>query len=107
MIPVPGANENIPQHMYFSNLVVPKIQMKINHEKKSRIADPNVDMYIAWFNEIKKVRFEYKEKIDRFDAETQFTKNVGNLFLVGVDITMIKDKYVTCEFDHEPDETNS
>ena len=25
MIPVPAANENIPQHMYCSNLVMPKI----------------------------------------------------------------------------------
>ena len=49
---------------------MPKIRMKIDTEKKSRIPDPNVDMYIAWFNEIKKVKFEYKDKIDKFDAET-------------------------------------
>ena len=102
MIPVPGMNENIPQHMYFSNLTRPKIQMKIDHTLRNRIADPNVEMYIAWFNELKKVNIEYKQRIDRFDATTKFTKDIGNRFLVGLNISINKDGYVFCEFNHEP-----
>ena len=90
--------------MYFSNLVTPKISMKIDTENKSRIADPNVEMYIAWFNEIKKVNLEYKDRIDKFDATTQFTRDIGNQFLIGINISMIREKYITCEFDHEPEE---
>lgn len=52
--------------------------MKIDQDNKSRIADPNVEIYVAWFNEIKKVNLEYKDKIEKFDATTQFTRNIGN-----------------------------
>lgn len=44
--------------------------MRISHEERNRIADPNVEMYIAWFNEVKKVKLQYKQKIDKFDATT-------------------------------------
>jgi hypothetical protein len=70
MIPVPGMSSQIPPHIYVSNLTMPKILLKVNYDVKSRIADPNVDIYIAWINEIKKVNLEYKERIDRFDATT-------------------------------------
>ena len=92
------------EHMSNSNLVFPKILLKQNLEKKSRIADPNVDMYIAWFNEIKKVQFEYKPKIDKFEAETSYKYSTGNIFIVGMNISMLKDRFITCEFDHELDQ---
>lgn len=59
-IPVPGVNPNIPAHMYVSNLTMPKIQMRQNFDSKSRIADPNVELYIVWMNEMKKVSLEYR-----------------------------------------------
>ena len=102
MIPVPEANPNIPQDLYYSNLTKPHIQIKVNHENRSRIADPDVEMYIAWFNEIKKVNLEYKQRIDAFDATTQFTKDMGNKFIVGMNNSVIKDKYIFIDFEHEP-----
>lgn len=103
MIRVPETNPNLPSHIYVSNLAKPKIQMRVDTENRNRITDPNVEMYIAWFNEIKKVKLEYKPRIDKFDAVTQFTKDVGNKFVVGLNIKMLKDKYVWCEFAHEPE----
>ena len=85
-----------------SNLSKPKIQMSIKTTDKSRVADPNVELYIAWFNTLKKVNLEYRERIDKFEANTQFTKDMGNVFFVGHSTQMIKNHYVFCEFDHEP-----
>lgn len=107
MIPCPQANPNIPQHMYVSNLTMPKIQMRIDHDNKSRIADPNVEIFVAWFNEVKKVSLEYKHKINKFDATTKFTKDVGNKFLCGLNINMLKKKYILCEFDHSDSQSVS
>jgi len=106
MIPIPGVNPNIPPHMYVSNLTMPKILLKINHDNKSRIADPNVEIYIAWVNEIKKVNLEYKQRIDRFDATTQFTKDMGSKFIAGLNTCMLKERYTVLEFDHVPESEN-
>ena len=86
---------------------MPKIQMSIKTVERSRIADPNVEVYIAWFNTLKKVNLEYKEKIDKFEANTQFTKEVGNIFIAGHSTQMIKHHYVFCEFNHEPSQDDS
>ena len=86
---------------------MPKIQMSIKTVERSRIADPNVELYIAWFNTLKKVNLEYKDKIDKFEANTQFTKEVGNIFFAGHSTQMIKHHYVFCEFNHEPIQEDS
>ena len=104
MIPVPAANPEIPSfippHMYVSNLTMPKLALRINHEKASRIADPNVEMYIGWLNNIKKVNLEYKDRIDKFDATTQFTKDLGSVFFAGLNINLLKERYITLEFSY-------
>ena len=84
-------NENIPQDMYVSNLSMPKIQMRINTSNRSRVADPNVEMYIAWYDTLKKVNLEYKDRLDKFEAITQYTKELGNVFFVGHSVTMFED----------------
>ena len=102
-ITIPPPNPNIPEQMYVSNKVIPKIQLVINNERSSSIKDPNVDMYCAWFNEIKKVKLEYNEEKKKFGSEIVYTIDIGNSFLVGFNFTMLKNKkYFTCEFDHEP-----
>ena len=107
MIPVPEANPEIPSyippHMYVSNLTMPKLALKINHEKASRIADPNVELYIGWLNNIKKVNIEYKDRNDKFDATTQFTKDLGSVFFAGLNIGLVEQKYTTLEFSYEPE----
>ena len=42
--------------------MMPKVQLKIDTSTRSSIAEPNVLMYIAWFNVVKKVKLEYDEK---------------------------------------------
>lgn len=103
MVSVPDSNPNIPQDMYVSNLTMPKIQMRIDQESRSRIADPNVELYIAWFNEIKKIKLEYKARTDKFEATTQFTRLLGNNFYIGFNINLVKDRFVCCEFSHDPE----
>jgi len=76
--------------------------MRIDADNRSRIADPNVEMYVAWFNTVKKVTFEYRPKIDKFEATTLFTKDMGASFLVAVNTCMIKERYIFCEFFHQP-----
>ena len=87
--------------MYVSNLAMPKIQMRINTTNRSRVADPNVELYLAWFDKLKKVNLEYKDRLDKFEAITQFTKDLGNVFFVGHSVSMFKDRYVLCEFNHD------
>ena len=94
---------NIPPHMYVSNLTKPKIFLKIYNENKSCLADPNVEIYTAWVNEIKKVNIEYNQEKDRFEAMTQFTKDMGDKFVAGLNLCMLKEKYILLQFNHDPD----
>lgn len=102
MIAAPEVNPSIPRDFYVSNLTMPKIQMRIDAENRSRIADPNVEMYVAWLNTVKKIIFEYHPKKDKFEATTQFTKDLGGSFIVGLNTCMIKERYIFCEFFHQP-----
>ena len=65
-------------------------------------------MYVAWFNEIKKVQIAFSEEKKKFVAKTIYKENIGNAFLVGFNFTMLGNmankRYFTCEFDHEPEE---
>ena len=81
---------------------MPKVQLKIDTANRSSIADPNVLMYIAWFNVVKKVRLEYDEKTRKFTGTTVYSKDIGNVFLCGLNTSMMADHFVTCEFLHEP-----
>ena len=99
-IPVPGSSPGIPAHLYVSNLTMPKIQMRQNFDHCSRIADPNVELYIVWVNEMKKVNLEYKQRIEKFDATTNYTKNLGNKFLAGLHVNILKERYVHLEFNY-------
>ena len=101
-IPVPEAKETLPSHLYVSNQMMPKVQLKIDTANRSSIADPNVLMYIAWFNVVKKVRLEYDEKTRKFTGTTVYSKDLGDVFLCGLNTSMMVDHFVTCAFLHEP-----
>ena len=103
-INIPRECQNIPQDMYLSNLAMPKITMRLDTENRSVIPDPNVQMFIAWFNEVKKVNLYYTKTFDKFDAKTmtEDTRVLGDCYLVGINVSMINSKYVTVAFDHTP-----
>ena len=53
-------------------MAIPKIIIKQDFKNQSSINDPNVLIYIGWFNTLKKVKIEYKLRIKKFEAENIF-----------------------------------
>lgn len=66
------------------------------------MADPNVVMYIAWFNTVQKIRIEYKDRTRKFEGTTVYKKDIGDLFLTAINTSMVPERFVLCEFLHGP-----
>ena len=92
--------------MYVSNQMMPKVQLKIDTSTRSSIAEPNVLMYIAWFNVVKKVKLEYDEKLRKFTGTTVYSKDLGDVFICGLNTSMMADTFITCQFLHKAPEQN-
>lgn len=84
--------------------MMPKVQLKIDTSTRSSIAEPNVLMYIAWFNVVKKVKLEYDEKQRKFTGTTVYSKDLGDVFICGLNTSMMADTFITCQFLHKAPE---
>ena len=105
MIQHPDTNPRLPQSLYKSNLITPKIEMKLD-KTKGTVQLPTVDMYFTWFNEVRKFRFFYNSKIKKYTYEKIYGKDLGDVYIIGINTSLLKDqnKFIRCEFLHDTQE---
>ena len=87
----PDANPNFPELFYKSKLTRPHIDLKVDTKSKYRGNSqfPTVEMYLAWFNEVKKYRIWYDRSKKKYLFDKIYGKDFGNVFLVGTNIQML------------------
>ena len=48
-------------------------------------------MYFTWFNEVRKFRFFYNSKIKKYTYEKIYGKDLGDVYIIGINTTLLKD----------------
>lgn len=69
------------------------------------ISFPNVSMYVSWFNVLFCFKLSYTKKKDKFDAAKVFEIDLGSVYSCGMNVQMLPECFVFCEFVHNHNET--
>ena len=99
----PDSNAALPKHFYGSTNSVPYIELKIARPKgQSNVISqhPTIKMYSSWFNVVRKDMFSYDRQKSRYDYQKKgnIKTSVGNTYVAGLNISVLQDKFVRCEF---------
>ena len=95
----PAACPYLPSMLYSSSMSKPKIELQ-KVELKGKM--PNYVISVAWYNEIRKESITWKSKEQKYFCSNIYSKNLGNVFIFGINTTMLKeqDQIIRCEFSH-------
>jgi len=102
MIEKPDCNLAFARDLAVQSQAIPSIQI-MAQMPAGNAQYPNVFVYISWFHTLKKVKVEMDEKSGKFVATTIYTHDMGKIYLSGLNVAMLQNCFVTCEFDHSND----
>lgn len=84
----------LPDHLYQSSSVKPSIQM----QAESQGGQHFYNMYVVWFNELKKYRLVLED--GKYQCKTIFEHDMGLVFFTAFNIHMSSDCFVFCQFNY-------
>ena len=104
----PACNPDLSQNLYKNyQFATPNIELRIDNvsNRKGSIAKPTYELYIGWFDTIRKFRLFYSNQKKKYDQEQIYKKDLGSVYVFGINTTLLKDenKFFRCEFSYEKD----